>query len=556
MVRYELTDEQKRSLALKMLTRAEDTLADAQDGRRDTALGEFIKDMAKYHNEILSDGSRCLSENEIRDAAVRACKLNRLTEDSANGGLAKVEADVPRCLAANRGLRVDDWTERFDKTANGTAETSGYVTGYEPIDAAPTLAFADIEDGFWAARQSLQDIYIGALSKMCAPWAVLAFCAARALAQVRPHIVLPDVIGGPGSLNWYAAITATSGGGKGAASAVARQLVTDPVQQRNAGSGEGMISAYRRPATEDEPAGLYESIMFVVDEIDSLTAQSKRSGTTTMPVLRSAFSGETLGFSYVNKNTPIIEAHSYRMTMVVSVQPQRAGDLLADHHGGTPQRFMWFPGNDQRVSQDLAGEFIEPLTLPKPGAWQYPTTLKIPTAARDLILSERVKAMRGQQDSLNGHALFVREKFAFALALLDGRSEMSPEDWELSGIAANVSDATRDWVARTMESAKQEQAIEFGRELGQRRAAADDEQQYQQAMKRSRVEGKILGYLDASDKTRREIGKLFDSRSRSNALWVLDQLVKDERVVRSEPRQGDRSDTERYGLNATKADGR
>ena len=60
---------------------------------------------------------------------------------------------------------------------------------------------------------------------MASPWAVLAYTAARALAQVRPGIMLPPLIGGPGSLNWFAAIAAASGGGKGAAIAAARHLV-------------------------------------------------------------------------------------------------------------------------------------------------------------------------------------------------------------------------------------------------------------------------------------------------------------------------------------------
>lgn len=393
----------------------------------------------------------------------------------------------------DRGLR-DGMAKPRDLSDKSTGST-----GYTPPPPPPvTLAFDEIEDGFWTSRKSLETIYISALSKMCAPWSVLACCVARALTLVRPHVTLPDIIGGAGSLNWFGAITATSGGGKGAASATAKLLVSDLVQQRNTGSGEGIINAYRRPATENEPAGLFESVMFMVDEIDSLTAQSKRNGATTMAVLRSAFSGETLGFSYVNRNTPTIEAHTYRMTMVISVQPQRAADLLADFHGGTPQRFMWFPGTDKRVSAALAGGFVESLTLPKPGAWQYPMTIQIPTAARDLILRERVKAMQGNVGSLDGHALFMREKFAFGLAVLDGRTSVSQEDWELSGIAAKVSDSTREWVVALAEEAKIDEASERGKLQGVSSLAADDEKTYRIDTERARITALVRKHLGAA----------------------------------------------------------
>lgn len=419
------------------------------------------------------------------------------------------------------------------------AKTNGapYITNTVQL-VVPVLSFGEIEGGFWSARKSLQGIYLASLARMCAPWSVLACCAARALACVRPHVVLPDIIGGAGSLNWFGAVTAVSGGGKGAASATAKQLVKDFVQQRNTGSGEGMISAYRRPPSENEPGGLHESIMFMVDEIDSLTAQTKRSGATTMAVLRSAFSGETLGFSYVNKNTPIMEAHSYRMTMVISVQPARAADLLADVAGGTPQRFMWFPGTDQRINVDIAGGWVEPLELPSPGEWQYPMTVQIPFAARQLIMAERVKAMQGKTDALDGHALFVREKFAFALAVLDGRTSVSQEDWELSGVAAKVSDATRDWVAASVEEAKDEEAVERGKMQGISSLAAEEEKDYRIDAKRVRLTARVLKYFTEAGKqglTKRDVQRKLST----DFKWadsIINQLTS-EAVLRTDEKR-------------------
>ena len=116
-----------------------------------------------------------------------------------------------------------------------------------------------IEEQFWTSRPSLTLIYDAALSQMCSPWAVLACCAARTLALVPPHVTLPAIIGGEGSLNWFAALVAKSGGGKGAANAVATKLVPGDIITRGAGSGEGMIEAYNRSA---EPQDHIGSILF------------------------------------------------------------------------------------------------------------------------------------------------------------------------------------------------------------------------------------------------------------------------------------------------------
>jgi hypothetical protein len=110
------------------------------------------------------------------------------------------------------------------------------------------------------------------------------------------------------------------------------------------------------------------------------------------------------------------------------------------------------------------------------GTWTRAAT----DAARELILSERAKGMRGETEALDGHALFVREKFAYALAVLDGRVTMTDEDWQLSGVAMKVSDHTRDWVAARLAEAAERDAAELGRLRGITGQAADEEKIYRQ----------------------------------------------------------------------------
>jgi hypothetical protein len=378
-----------------------------------------------------------------------------------------------------------------------------------------TPDFIDAENGFWDTRQSLRTIYDTALARMCSPWAVLAHCTARALTQVPPSIVLPPLIGGPGSLNWFAAVATMSGGGKGAASAVARALVTHPVTTRNLGSGEGLIDAYRPASDSDEDHEPVDRIMFLADEIDTVTALGSRTGSTLMGILRSGFSGETLGFTYRGRSTHLVE-HTYRMTLVVSVQPARGGALLGDAGGGTPQRFMWFPGTDPRISLEHADEFdtTNGLTLPSWSTWND-TTLTIPDEARRWLLELRVKAARGEIDALDGHAAFCREKFAYALAILDGRPDMNSDDWRLSGIAADISTITRQWVTAGAAMAADDEAAERGRLRGVEATATDEEKADRAAKRTQRIGRLVLAKLADGPMAEPDLRRGITSRDRS-----------------------------------------
>jgi hypothetical protein len=379
-----------------------------------------------------------------------------------------------------------------DSGAGDSSADAAETAGEHASDTLPNNVFQilpTLEGDFWQTRDSLKQIYQAALSRMASPWAVLACCAARALIHVRPNCELPPLVGGPGSLNWFAAIAAPSGGGKGSALAVAKELVNLYVYQRNLGSGEGLITAYQCKESLETPNGKRESVMFVADEIDSVAALGSRNGSTLMPTLRQAFSGEPLGFSYATKGRDIhLEAQSYRMAFVCSVQPGRAKAILGDVAGGTPQRFMWFPGIDPRIMRANASEdCIYKLDLPTLNSYMYPRTLKVPDEAREFILAERERINSGRADPIEGHATFAREKLAYALAVLDGRDEMTSEDWEFSGIAANVSDATRDWVAAELRQAEADEDAALGRRQGTRSSAAADEKLHQEQQRNNRI---------------------------------------------------------------------
>jgi hypothetical protein len=71
-------------------------------------------------------------------------------------------------------------------------------------------------------------------------------------------------------------------------------------------------------------------------------------------------------------------------------------------------------------------------TLPAVDTKRLPYNgISIPPEAELLICQVREQSMSGDDNALDGHAVFCREKFAYALALLDGRTQMDSDDWKL-----------------------------------------------------------------------------------------------------------------------------
>jgi hypothetical protein len=363
--------------------------------------------------------------------------------------------------------------------------------------------------------------------------------AARALVGVRPHVTLPPLIGGRGSLNWFVALVALSSGGKGAAGQCAEGLVPLELELiRGAGSGEGILKAFTRAASEDNPSGTHEALMFNVAEGDTLNALNGRSASTTLTVLRQGFSGETLGFSYAtagkDKHLP---AHTYRMTLAMGIQPLRSGWLIDDAAGGTPQRFMWFPAEDARISMDKVWP-SGPLALPRPGEWLYPREIQVPAEAEYTIRSERVKAMQGDREALDGHALFCREKFAYALAVLDGRVEMTLEDWELSGVAADVSIHTRQLMIDAVLEAAQLDAMERGTLRGIEMESAEVAKLEQQIKRGQKVLNWLLHKLDSAPEGWMGQGELMERCTSSNRKTLSQILQAGHQAIRADLVEG------------------
>ena len=380
---------------------------------------------------------------------------------------------------------------------------------------------------FWDERKCLTHLRDFARARMTSPWAVLGVALARALTTVPAYVVLPPIIGTDASLNLFVALVGPSGMGKGAAEGAARDAVEmGEVFTATVGSGEGVTHRFAHWTPKTGVVRDRSSVLFTVAEVDTLTALGSRAGSTILSVLRSAFSGERLGFSNASKErTILLDAHTYRLCLVLGVQPERAGTLMADADGGTPQRFIWLPTADPGVP-DVTPEAPDPQKLPDQ-LWKrgnFPRMrLVVPRVAVDTIRDAQRARLRGEGDALDGHALLCRLKAAVALAIIDGRRVVSDDDWRLSGVVMAVSDATRSGVVGRLAQQAKVRTEAQGWADGVRADAASQSADEQAAR---RISNRLLATMvTKGEMPRGDARKALTSRDRKHFDGALERLV-------------------------------
>jgi hypothetical protein len=191
-------------------------------------------------------------------------------------------------------------------------------------------------------------------------------------------------------------------------------------------------------------------VIFRSPEVDTLAALKGRSGSTLLPKLRDAWMGDTLGFAYASQEKAVtLEPQSYRLGLVVGIQPERARPLFEDAEGGTPQRFLWMPSTDP-----LAPDRKPPRLASR--AWKSPigpaprTEIPVCALAAEEIDRAAVARTRGEVHALDGHAMLCRLKVAAGLAILSERLRVDDDDWLLAGLVMQKSDETRAIVQRAL----------------------------------------------------------------------------------------------------------
>ena len=391
------------------------------------------------------------------------------------------------------------------------------------------------ESEFWQTRESLRRIADLSRYRHTAPWSVLGVCLARTLAVVPPWVTLPPKIGGKGSLNLFVAIVASSGIGKGASEAVARELVPfddrDNIPEVPAGSGEGLAHAYVRRATTGPEKGSIirerNACLFTVPEVDTLTEIGRRQGSTIMSKLRSAYSGEEIGFFYADPaKRLLVGPHQYRLCLTLGVQPKRAAALLSDADGGTPQRFVWLPAKDPAMIRGR-GKQRDPIDYVPLREWGgSPREVDVPHVAVNTVLNAAVARHRGTGDALDGHALLTRLKVMVGLAAMDGRTDPDESDWHLAGVIMGKSDATRAAVIAELAAARDAEAAERGHAQGVARDAAAVSA-HSTKLRRMQVRVVRKAAKQGGTATQRELLHSFNSQDRESFAEALQALIND-----------------------------
>lgn len=365
-----------------------------------------------------------------------------------------------------------------------TAEGAPAMTTTTP-DTHPTTEPEDfdVESVFWEARPELATVRQYARAAMAAPWAVLGCVLARVSLSVPPVVVLPPLgndSSAVASLNVFVGLVAPSGVGKGVATRAAEGCLSVPpgggrlIVERPLGSGEGMAHVFTDTDESGEDVPAVHSVWFDVPEVDTLTALVGRKASTLASEVRKMFTGEGLGFQNADATRrKIVPAHSYRAALVAGVQPRKAGPLLDDAAGGTPQRFLWMPATDPGAPDALPA-------APPPLDWSSPipctqhgrTLLRVAGPIKAQLQAERRARLREELTDDNGQQSLVRLKVAALLALLAGRLDVTEGDWQLADYVMSVSDHTRE----RMRAALRADAAKAVRDRAEARAAFDEHQ--------------------------------------------------------------------------------
>jgi hypothetical protein len=382
------------------------------------------------------------------------------------------------------------------------------VTPVIPATADVPAGTLTLPDEFWSARETLSRIRQAAHSKVRSADVVFYGALVR-IAAMAPHTLRADTgVGTAASLNLFAAIVGPSGGGKSSGLSVGRELVkeTRPIEEFPLGSGEGIAEAYMGEAMEatgdmakDGSAKLVKvrkmvrhNVLFHSDEGSTLVKLLERAGSTIGETLRSAWSGETIGQKNGRvETTRTVPARSYAAGLVIGWQPSTILPLLDDHEAGTPQRFLFCWAVDHSIPPRAArvlwpGEMLSPFPdsvptdLPPPGsiiiAAPAPSMMGESIVFAEAITDELYDTEHAKNTGSlpEGHPLrdpfrsqhpVLKVKVAALLALLEGRRNVTLEDWRLAQIVIDTSDRVRQYL----------QAVAAGKARAAREAAEASE---------------------------------------------------------------------------------
>ena len=346
-------------------------------------------------------------------------------------------------------------------TAEGTQDTR---------HTGPTPSVRHLPEEFWNARPVLGQIRQAARARMVGPDATLLNVLIRYAATIPPGYKLPPIVGGYGTLDLLGCVVGKTSSGKSKTMSCARDLLPgvdkDIRWDLPLGSGEGISQAFmvdevdeKGKKTGKQRVGV-RACHFVVDEGMAMAEVASRKGTTIIPTINSAITGEGLGQANAGEaNRRIIPPGLVRFSCVINIQAENAHVVFTPDmvRVGFTGRLIFTRANDPGAP-DVEPEWPGPLNLHR---WPIITSgvdiTYDPAIAAEIRAARRID-LRDDTDEGSGasHSMLLRCKISSLLALIEGRRNVNLDDWALGGMLISNSAGVYsglDQLRRSQESA-------------------------------------------------------------------------------------------------------
>jgi len=349
---------------------------------------------------------------------------------------------------------------------------------------------------FWASRPILSHLRHLANCKGQSPWPLLGWSIVRALHTVPWDVYYKSMVGEQ-ALNSLVGISGPTGAGKTISyKLVEKHLIFPDNDPKNPsaqtwdglvppGSGESMADWYvtfepkkkegerkTKSPSESRVDRLSDTLLwknrnhagvYFFDEVGMFTSRNSRQGSTLVDYLKEGWSGSPFGRALANGKGVILPQDSYRFACVINTQPKRAGVLFSDEavSGGLQGRFLWFDVTSD-VNRDLVtSEDVAPFHIPTID-WSGVRNFRALESMNNAHLQHHWDAHDGLITESASHILLTRAKVAVAFAVLDGRVELTEEDWQLAHVVIQHTTKTRKAVEEALAEENRLSAVRDG----------------------------------------------------------------------------------------------
>lgn len=486
------------------------------DGWPSDRPGERARPVSR-HNWLVSQATRLAC----------AHRLGRITEADHQMATNTLEAAFDALLAHHGEPRKPTPNEVASALKWGTAKAATFtderaaeeVGGTETDLSIDALALGDDIDAllgastgntpgvtlpasFWESRPVLTTIRDAAWSMLASPDATLAIVLAKLSASLPPRVRVDTGVRRPVALHTFAAPTGRPGGFKTTAMEAADTAVrfvpgwsNDPVSMDDivlmppdddpgelyylarGGTGQGMVENYIGdvpvPLPDNAPKNakpktrrtqVRSNVLVSIDEGNGLAKALTDPNSIVGETLRELWSGSHTGQNNAKaENTRRLRRGTYSFGMVVGFQLSVLAAMLGAEHVelGTPQRFLFaWTGAPDIPDEPVADPGVLTVTVPSD-----PITLCASLLARVRETLLPLLRTGGNDDKTQAQRVTLVVKTSALLAILDGRAEVTEDDWALAETMADTSQAiarhalavkrAKDSRARTVRRAEQ-----------------------------------------------------------------------------------------------------